>query len=105
MITEWLYNCKDADIITMDLQVNDGTRLPINENTYRGYCAQIARFLRKDFIKDMTFPEEIRAGDDWYFAEEMVAKNPRTIYTGIMAYHYNFPREGSLWNLQSRGLI
>ena len=105
MITEWLYNCKDADIITMDLQVNDGTRLPINENTYRGYCAQIARFLRKDFIKGMTFPEEIRAGDDWYFAEEMVAKNPRTIYTGIMAYHYNFPREGSLWNLQSRGLI
>ena len=53
----------------------------------------------------MTFPEEIRAGDDRYFADEMLARDPKTVYSGIMAYHYNFPKEGSLFDLQVKGLI
>lgn len=105
VIGEWLYNRPDADIICFDLEITDMSHLVLNENTQRSYCAQIARFIRRDFIGNTRFPEHIRAGDDWYFAEELIAKRPRIIYTGVAAYHYNFPREGSLSDLQRKGLI
>lgn len=105
MITEWLTNCKDADVVCMDLEINGGVRYPLNENTQRVYCAQISRFIKRDFVKGITFPENIRAGDDLYFAEELLTRNPKIVYSGVMAYHYNFPREGSLSYLQLRGLI
>lgn len=94
-----------ADIICMDLEINDGSHLSINEHSMRGYCAQIARFIRKEFIGDLRFPEDIKAGDDWYFAEDLIKKNPWSIYTNKTGYHYNFPRDGSLFDLQRRGLI
>lgn len=104
MITEWLTNCKDADVVCMDLEINGGVRYPLNESTQRVYCAQISRFIKRDFVKGMTFPENIRAGDDWYFAEELLTRNPKIVYSSVMAYHYNYPREGSLSYLQVRGL-
>lgn len=105
MISEWLTRYSDADIVCMDLEINSGERLPLNDMTEVAYCAQIARFIKRSFINGMTFPEEIRAGDDRYFADEMLARDPKTVYSGIMAYHYNFPREGSLFDLQVKGLI
>lgn len=105
MITEWLTNCKDADVVCMDLEINGGVRYPLNENTQRVYCAQISRFIKRDFVKGMAFPENIRAGDDWYFAEELLTRNPKIVYSNVMAYHYNYPREGSLSYLQVRGLV
>ena len=105
MISEWLASYSDADIVCMDLEINSGERLPLNDMTKVAYCAQIARFIKRSFIKGITFPEEIRAGDDRYFADEMLARDPKTVYSGIMAYHYNFPREGSLFDLQVKGLI
>lgn len=94
-----------ADIYCMDLIVNDGRRFVVDDEHKRGYCAQIARFIRRDFAEGLQFPEDIRAGDDWYFAEALLERNPRTVYTGVAAYHYNFPREGSLYDLQIKGLI
>ena len=105
MITEWLYNCNTADIITMDLEINGGTRFAVNRETYRGYCAQTARFIRREFAKGLTFPEEIRAADDWYYAQDLLTRNPNHIFTSVMAYHYNYPREGSLSDLKVKGLI
>ena len=100
-------DCLDgkADIVCMDLEINDGSHLSVNEHSKRGYCAQIARFIRREFIGDIRFPEEVKAGDDWFFAEALLEKDPVSIYTNISGYHYNFPRWGSLFNLQSRGLI
>lgn len=95
----------DADIVCFDLEINDMSHLRLTETTVRNYCAQIARFIRMDFIGDTRFPEDIRAGDDRYFAEELLAKNPKTVYSGRSAYHYNFPRIGSLSDLQRRGLL
>ena len=105
MVSEWLVRYSDADIVCMDLEINCGERLPLNDMTQIAYCAQIARFIKRSFIKGMTFPEEIRAGDDRYFADETLTRDPKIVYSGIMAYHYNFPREGSLFDLQVKGLI
>ena len=105
MISEWLDMCADADIVCMDLEINSGDRLSLNEDSQRALCAQIARFIKRSFVQGITFPEEIKAGDDRYFAEEMLARNPKMVYSGIMAYHYNYPREGSLFDMQMKGLI
>ena len=105
IVGEWLYNRTDADILIMDLQLTNMSRLVINADSQRMNCAQIARFIRRDFIGDIRFPEEVKAGDDWYFAEDLIAKNPNIVYTGLMGYHYNYPREGSLSDLQRRGMI
>lgn len=95
----------DADIVCMDLVKNDGTLFIINEDTYRINCAQIARFIRKDFAKGINFPEDVMAGDDWFFAEELLKRNPSTLYTGVPAYRYNFPRVGSLCDLRMKGIL
>ncbi len=105
MISEWLVGNADADIICMDLEINSGERLMLNDMTKVAYCAQICRFIKRAFIKGLSFPEEIRAGDDRYFADQMLSRSPKTVYSGQMAYHYNYPREGSLFDLQVKGLI
>ena len=94
-----------ADIYTMDLIVNDGRILSVTEDTKELYCAQIARFIRREFARGLEFPEEVRAGDDWDYANALLARNPVTVYTGVAAYHYNFPREGSLCDLRLKGIL
>ena len=92
-----------ADVITMDLVINDGSLMKITEESQRMLCAQISRFIRKDFIQGLEFPSGVQ-GDDWYFAEDILKRNPNTIFTGVPAYHYNFPREGSLYWIQTHGI-
>lgn len=101
-----LYERKE-DIVTFDLEINSGKILRINEVTRAGYCAQIARFIRRDFVDkhNIRFPEDIRAGDDLFFNNDCIKCGAKHYYSGIIAYHYNFPRDGSLFDLQTRGLI
>lgn len=94
-----------ADIYCMNLVVNDGSALDINPATNGLYCAQIARFIRRDFAEGIQFPEDVRAGDDGFYAVELMKRNPVTVYTGIPAYHYNYPREGSLCDLRLKGIL
>lgn len=94
-----------ADIYTMNLIVNDGSVLDINAETNGFYCAQIARFIRRDFADGLEFPEEIRAGDDGYYAVALMKRNPDIVFTGVPAYYYNYPREGSLCDLRLKGVL
>lgn len=94
-----------ADIYCFNLRVNDGTIYHLNEVTQNLYCAQIARFIRKGFAEGLQFPEDVRAGDDGYFAADLMARNPRVVFTGITAYYYNYPREGSLTDLRIKGVL
>lgn len=94
-----------ADVYCMDLVINNGSVFNLCDNTKEKYCAQIARFIRKDFAEGIEFPEDVRAGDDWFFANQILERNPKTVYTGIPAYNYNFPREGSLCDLRMKGIL
>ena len=94
-----------ADVYCMNLIVNSGAMLCVDAENSGLYCAQIARFIRKEFAAGMTFPEEIQAGDDGFYAVELAARNPVTVYTGVPAYFYNFPREGSLCDLRLKGIL
>lgn len=93
------------DVLGMDLRINDGTVWMLNESTDRIHCAQAIRFIRRSFVEELTWNEEMKAASDYYYNEEMLKLNPIIKYSGKVAYMYNFPRDGSLVNLRSRGII
>ena len=95
----------DTDIICFDLIVNNGSVLKLRDDTQAYYCAQIARFIRREFAEGITFPEDIRAGDDGYYAVALMERNPSIWFSEVPAYYYNFPREGSLCDLRLKGVL
>ena len=93
------------DILAMDLRVNNGDVWPVNEKTNRIHCAQVMRFIKRSFVEGMKWNENMKAAADWYFAEEMLTRNPVTVFSHKVCYMYNFPREGSLVDLRTKGII
>ena len=105
LYNELIDGLDDADVYVMDLVINNGSVFRINADNAHIYCAQIARFIRREFAAGIEFPEEVRAGDDGYYAVALEKRNPVTVYTGVPAYYYNYPREGSLTDMRLRGLL
>ena len=103
-LIEKLYNF-DGDILAMDLLVNNGDVWHLDEEKDEAWCAQACRFIRRSFVDGIKYPEKVKAGEDWFFHQEIRKRNPKVEYSGVVAYRYNFPREGSLMNLRARGLI
>ena len=105
-LIDQLYDITE-DILCFDLEGNDGRVFMIRQESIHSLCSQSARFMRRKIVMDnnIRWPEHIKAGDDWNFMEDLLRQKPTHKFTGVVAYHYNFPREGSLYNLQSRGLI
>lgn len=95
----------DGDILAMDLLVNNGDIWHLDESKDEAWCAQACRFIRRSFVDGIKYPEKVKAGEDWFFHQEIRKRNPKVEYSGVVAYRYNFPREGSLMNLRARGLI
>ena len=95
----------DADILAMDLLVNNGDIWQLTPKKDEAWCAQACRFIRRSIVEGIKYPEKVKAGEDWFFHREMMARNPRVVYSGVCAYRYNFPRDVSLMNLRARGLI
>lgn len=93
------------DILCMDLKVNSGEVWEVNEQTYRTHCAQVMRLIKRSFVDGMSWNEQMKAAADWYFAEEMLKRNPVTVFSHKVCYMYNFPRKGSLVDLRARGII
>ena len=103
-LIEKLYNF-DGDILAMDLLVNNGDVWHLDEEKDEAWCAQACRFIRRSFVDGIKYPEKVKAGEDWFFHQEIRKRNPKVEYSGVVAYRYNFPRVGSLMNLRARGLI
>lgn len=85
-----------ADVAVFDIDRNDGVRCFVTEANGDIFCGNGLRFFRKKFVEGIKYPEDKVAGSDWYFYNDVMARKPRVKYLGILAYHYNFPREGSL---------
>ena len=94
-----------GDIVAMDLLVNNGDVWHLDETKDEAWCAQACRFIRRSIVDGIKYPEKVKAGEDWFFHKEMMKRKPKVEYSGVVAYRYNFPREGSLMNLRARGLI
>lgn len=92
------------DCVYINLRVNDGNVFTLEEDTRSYFCAPTTKFVRRAFGGDIRFPMEGKLVD-WDFNNELLSRNPVSKYTNITAYHYNHPREGSICNLVTRGLM
>ena len=93
------------DCIYMNMVVNSGETWRLTPETRIGWCAAWTRAMRREFVKDIKFPEDRIADCDWFFNQELLKRDPVSVFTDIAAYHYNFPRKGSLMDLKARGMI
>ena len=99
-----LYLDGSADIVYHNLQINDGTIYYLQESTMRLFCAFTDKCVKKSLFDGLEFKEEHRIAEDWFMNEDILSKNPKQRFTNITAYHYNWPREGSLcWLASNKG--
>lgn len=94
----------DADIVYIDLEINDGTVMELREETKFGYCSFIDKFIRTTFWGKSRF-NDAKAGSDYPLNAELQNKPHTDRFTHIVAYHYNFPRTGSNYNLLVTGKL
>lgn len=94
-----------ADLVYFDLEVNSGDVWNVTKDTTRSIFCGSVKFMRREFIGDTRNPVDKRAGEDWYFYQALLKKNPTEVFTKEVVKHYNFPRRDSLSNLASRGLL
>lgn len=90
-----------TDLVYFDLKVNDGSILNLTEESKRNLCGS-TKFMRKEFVGDTRNPD-IRQGEDWFFYDELLKKNPTERFTNLIVKHYNFPRKGSLTDIAVNG--
>lgn len=91
-----------TDMVYCNLITNDGTIFALTKDSQAGFCAGIARFIKREFLGETRCPD-IRATEDWHLNEALQKKPHTDKFTGINAYHYNFPREGSLYDQLIKG--
>lgn len=111
---DWLYPAEYSraldlisgeDCVYIDLRVNNGTVLRLLPESRHLWCAPSTKFVRRAFAEGIWFPEDRKNDGDWFFNEDLLKRNPVSKFTGIVAYHYNNPRPGSIYDRLSKGLL
>lgn len=91
------------DLVYFNMVDNNGQVFELTPENREGYPGSV-KFMKRDFIGSLRNGDH-KAGEDWMMMQQMVKKNPSERYTGIIAKHYNFPREGSLTDQLFKGQI
>lgn len=94
-----------TDIVCFDCRVNDGTVFMVRDSTKIGLCGQGLRFYRTAFAGDIRMLEQYRVGADYHYNLALLERNPTHKFTKIVALHYNYPRDGSNYNLLITGQL
>lgn len=92
------------DMVFINLVINSGAVFTLEWNSKHGYCGGTTKFVKRSFLGNLRCPE-VRAAEDYPLNEALLAKPHTEKFTYINAYHYNYPREGSLYDLLQKGLI
>ena len=82
------------DLIYFDLEVNDGSVWHLNEQSKKQFVGAV-KFMRREFLGGTRIPNR-KYKEDLPFSQELYAKNPQEVFSGIVLKHYNWPHEGSL---------
>lgn len=89
-----------ADMVYVNAQTNDGSILrKVDEDSNPYWCAGWFKFIRREFLGNERRVFNAYGGD--YEMNLSLLKKPHvSVFTDILAYHYDYPREGSIiWNL------
>jgi len=85
------------DMVFVKARINDGRILhqgPDNMN-----CAMWFKFVRRDFVGDCRRENNFYGGDR-EMNDHLMSMPHTEKHTDLVAYHYNFPREGSIcWKM------
>lgn len=93
------------DCVFINLRINSGFTFDINPDSRMAFCAPTTKFVRREFAAGLRYPTHSPNAGDWFYAEELFSRNPVCKYTHIVAYHYNHPREGSIYDLLNKGKL
>lgn len=89
------------DLIFFTNEINNGELLIPGETP--GVCDHVCLY-KRNFIEDIRYPR-VRCAAGWTFHKHVLSKNPVEKYVDKVIYHYNFPREGSNFDLMKKGLL
>ena len=93
-----------TDMIYINLQTNDGTIFYVNKDTQKDLCGGPIRLIRREFLGDTRCPP-LKCTEDLHLNNALQKKKHTDLFTNITAYHYNFPREGSLYDRWKKGVL
>jgi glycosyltransferase involved in cell wall biosynthesis len=93
-----------TDLVYFNLEKNDGSIWRLTNDNKKDLCGSV-KFMKRTFIGDTRCPEDKRAGEDWFFYQDLLKKNPTEHFTDLNVKHYNFPRKGSLTDLLFTGRL
>ena len=82
------------DLVYFDLQINNGEIWHLDNESKHKYVGAV-KFIRREFLGDTRIPD-LKYREDVPFSEQLYAKNPKEVFTGIVLKHYNYPHVGSL---------
>lgn len=94
-IEEVINSVKGEDLVYFDLEITDGTIWHLDNQSKTSICGSV-KLMRNDFIKGLKNDINRPYGEDYYFFQDLLKRNPIEKFTNIVAKHYTFPREGSL---------
>jgi len=92
------------DMVFINLVINSGAVFELNPTTKTGYCGGTTKFTRREFLGTHRCPE-VRAAEDLALNNELMAIPHTEKFTNLNAYHYNYPRAGSLYDLLVKGQL
>lgn len=84
----------ENDLVYFDLQINNGDIWHLDNESKHKYVGAV-KFIRREFLGETRIPD-LKYREDVPFSEQLYAKNPREVFTGIVLKHYNYPHKGSL---------
>ena len=91
----------DEDLIFFNNQINDGSIYSPKIN--KCLCDHICIY-KKELIGDTRWPE-LNCTAGWFFHQDILSKPHTERYVDDILYHYNYPREGSNYDLFIKGII
>ena len=84
-----------TDLVYVGGRTNLNDEIRLNPENKMYYCAPWTKFIRREFLGETRFPED-QAQPDWFYNNDLQAKEHTEKYTDLIVYQYNFPREGSI---------
>ena len=83
-----------TDIVYLCARQNNGSIMKPSESNHN-LCAGWFKVIKTDFMKGIRRAINCYGGD-WEMWLELISKPHTSKYTDIVAYHYNYPRVGSV---------
>ena len=85
-----------SDMVYVSCRINNGTVFKVTPESKMGYCAGFTKFIRRKFLGNYRTREDVW-NEDWYLNNFLQSLPHTEKFTNLVPYHYNFPREGSMY--------